>query len=60
MEFKKKTLDKYLALLQTSKRTLQLNQPFEVEARLNIISMSPYLKENTALHHYKNQLVNAV
>jgi hypothetical protein len=23
-------------------------------------SVSPYLKENTTLHHYKDQLVNAV
>jgi hypothetical protein len=32
-----------------------------VKARLNnIYEFSPYLKENTTLHHYKNQLVNAV
>jgi hypothetical protein len=34
---------------------------FETECRLNIIwEFSPYLKENTTLHHYKDQLVNAV
>jgi hypothetical protein len=34
---------------------------FEAEARLNnIYEFSPYLKENTTLHHYKDQLVNAV
>jgi hypothetical protein len=34
---------------------------FEAEARLNVIyEFSPYLKENTILHHYKDQLVNAV
>jgi hypothetical protein len=34
---------------------------FEAEARLNNIEeSSPYLKENTAVHHYKDQLVNAV
>jgi hypothetical protein len=26
----------------------------------NIYEFSPYLKENTTLHHYKDQLVNAV
>jgi hypothetical protein len=37
------------------------NQPFEAEVRLNAISeFSPYLKENTTLHRYKDQLVNAV
>jgi hypothetical protein len=31
------------------------------EAHLNNISeFSPYRKENTTLHHYKDQLVNAV
>jgi hypothetical protein len=31
------------------------------EDRLNnIYEFSPYLKENTTLHHYKDQLVNAV
>jgi hypothetical protein len=34
---------------------------FEAEARLNNIQeSSPYLKENTTLHHYKDQLVNTV
>jgi hypothetical protein len=34
---------------------------FEAEAHVNIIlEISLYLKENTALHHYKDQLVNAV
>jgi hypothetical protein len=38
-----------------------LPQPFEGEARLNnIYESSPYRKENTTLHHYKDQLVNAV
>jgi hypothetical protein len=33
----------------------------EAEARLNNIKeFSPYRKENTTLHHYKDQLVNAV
>jgi hypothetical protein len=37
------------------------NYPFEDEACLNVIyEFSPYLKENTTLHHYKDQLVNAV
>jgi hypothetical protein len=37
-----------------------LVQPFEAEApRDNIYESSPYLKENTALHHYR-QLTNAV
>jgi hypothetical protein len=36
-------------------------QLFEAEARLNIFyQFSPYRKENTTLHHYKDQLVNAV
>jgi hypothetical protein len=36
--------------------------PFwDFEERLsNISESSPYLKENTTLHHYKDQLVNAV
>jgi hypothetical protein len=35
--------------------------PFEAEASLNTIKeFSPYLKENTTLHHYKHQFVNAV
>jgi hypothetical protein len=39
----------------------QVLQPFEAEACLNVIQeFSPYLKENTTLHHYKDQLVNAV
>jgi hypothetical protein len=34
---------------------------FEAEARLkNTLEFSPYLKENTTLHHCKDQLVNAV
>jgi hypothetical protein len=34
---------------------------FETEARLNnILEFSAYRKENTTLHHYKDQLVNAV
>jgi hypothetical protein len=34
---------------------------YETEARLNnIYDFSPYRKENTTLHHYKDQLVNAV
>jgi hypothetical protein len=34
---------------------------FKAEARLNnIYEFRPYLKENTTLHHYKDQLVNAV
>jgi hypothetical protein len=34
---------------------------FEAEADLNNIQkLSPYRKENTTLHHYKDQLVNAV
>jgi hypothetical protein len=35
--------------------------PLTQEARLNnICEFSPYLKENATLHHYKDQLVNAV
>jgi hypothetical protein len=31
------------------------------KVQLNVIlEFSPYLKENTTLHHYKDQLVNAV
>jgi hypothetical protein len=37
------------------------NYPFAAEARPNYIYESnPYLKENTTLHQYKDQLVNAV
>jgi hypothetical protein len=37
------------------------NYPYEAQACLNIIlEISPYLKENTTLHHYKDQLVNDV
>jgi hypothetical protein len=32
---------------------------FENEGSLRIL-FTPYLEENTALHHYKDQLVNAV
>jgi hypothetical protein len=36
-------------------------KPFEAEARLNnIYEFRPYRKENTALHRYTDQLVNAV
>jgi hypothetical protein len=36
-------------------------QPFEAEVSLNNIQeFSQYLKENTTLYHYKDQLVNAV
>jgi hypothetical protein len=35
-----------------------LNKPFEAEARLNNIKeFSPHRKENTTLHHYKEQLM---
>jgi hypothetical protein len=35
--------------------------PFEAEARLNNIEeFSPYCKENTTLHHFKDQLINVV
>jgi hypothetical protein len=35
--------------------------PFEADARLgSTYGFSPYLKENTTLHLYKDQLVNAV
>jgi hypothetical protein len=40
-----------------------INYPFKVEARLNTRNteaLSSYRKENTALHHYKDQLVNVV
>jgi hypothetical protein len=34
---------------------------FEAEAYVNVVQkFSPYRKENTTLHHYKDQLVNAV
>jgi hypothetical protein len=37
-----------------------ITQPFEAEAHLKTTSkFSPYLKENTTLHHNKDQLVNA-
>jgi hypothetical protein len=36
-------------------------EPFEAEARLNnIYKFISYLKENTALQYYKDQLANAV
>jgi hypothetical protein len=36
-------------------------QLFEAEAHVNnICEFSPYRKENTTLHHYKDQLINAV
>jgi hypothetical protein len=36
-------------------------KPFEDESCLNVIKeFSPYLKEKTTLHHYKDKLVNAV
>jgi hypothetical protein len=35
-------------------------QAFEAEVSLNSIKIfSPYLKENTAHHHYKDQPINA-
>jgi hypothetical protein len=44
----------------TKKNYVSFN-PFEPEARVNSIhELSPYLKENTTLHHYKDQLVKAV
>jgi hypothetical protein len=49
-----------LANIYTHK-TVRKYYPFESEARLNnIYEFSLYLKENTTLHHYKDQLVNAV
>jgi hypothetical protein len=39
----------------------KLYQPSEAEARLNKMqTFSSYRKENTTLHHYEHQLVNAV
>jgi mannitol/fructose-specific phosphotransferase system IIA component (Ntr-type) len=39
----------------------KLSSPSEAEACLNNIEeFSPYCKENTALPHYKDQLVDAV
>jgi len=32
----------------------------KAEAHLNIYEFSPYLKENTILHHYKDQLVKEI
>jgi hypothetical protein len=38
-----------------------MGEATEGEARLNsILEFSPYLKENTTLNYYKDQLVNAV
>jgi hypothetical protein len=38
-----------------------LAQPFEADARLNIISeFNPDLKENTTLRHHKDKVINAV
>jgi hypothetical protein len=51
-------------IFDNSVSTLDLlppSYPFEAEARLNnICKFSPNRKENTTLHHYKDQLVNAV
>jgi hypothetical protein len=48
-----------LAVVMFSKRRNHFR--FEAEARPNnSYDFSPYLKENTTLHHYKDQLVNAV
>jgi hypothetical protein len=39
----------------------EVDRPFKAKARLNnIYEFSPNRKENTTLHHYKDQLVNAV
>jgi hypothetical protein len=49
--------------------TMNLNYTLEAGAHrqlppytrlCNIYEFCPYLKENTTLHHYKDQLVNAV
>jgi hypothetical protein len=43
------------------RRRKVVSKPLKREARLNSIQeFSPYRKENTTLHHYKDQLVNAV
>jgi hypothetical protein len=40
---------------------LHIHLQFEAEVRLDTIKeFSSYLKENTTLHHYINQVVNAV
>jgi hypothetical protein len=40
---------------------INVHYPFETEALLNnIYEFSPYLKENTTLHHYNDQLVSIV
>jgi hypothetical protein len=41
--------------------TEQYRSPFEAATRRNdTYTFSPYRKENTTLHHYKDQLVDAV
>jgi hypothetical protein len=39
-------------------KKIATDYPVEVEAHLNNSEFSLYLKENTTLHHYKDQLVN--
>jgi hypothetical protein len=54
-------LSKFLLRLKTKGYSFFLDWPFEAEAYLNnIYEFSPYLQENTTLHHYKDQFVNAV
>jgi hypothetical protein len=50
------------AIIQQSISTVQAPvQRFEAEAHVNnILEFSRYRKENATLHHYKDQLVNAV
>jgi hypothetical protein len=40
-------------------RTIRL-APKRISDWMHIDSFSPYRKENTSLHHYKDQLVNVV
>jgi hypothetical protein len=50
-----------LQLFDETGRNVKTDKPFEAEAHLNnILESSPCRKENTTLHHYKDQLVNAV
>jgi hypothetical protein len=49
------------SLIFTLPSYTRLYQPFAAEDRLkNIQEFSPYRKENTAFHRYKDQPVNAI
>jgi hypothetical protein len=48
-------------LIKLQSIEIRVRSSLSVEARLNnIFEFSPYLNENTTLHHYNDQLVHAV